>query len=146
MQRASREPDPRDDLSGEDVRRKILILARAAGFPLENSCVAVQSLVPAELAGLSTSSAMEKLELLDHALTADLEQARALGGRLRFVARLEDGCAKVGAGNSWARRSAVWRQRNGQPGGNLVRPISRPAADYPRARRRGSCDCCSFAR
>jgi homoserine dehydrogenase len=116
------EPDPRDDLSGEDVRRKILILARAAGFPLENSCVAVQSLVPAELAGLSTSSAMEKLELLDHALTADLEQARALGGRLRFVARLEDGCAKVGleilgpddplsGGRGTDNRVAIWSDR-----------------------------------
>ena len=40
------EPDPRDDLSGEDVRRKILILARAAGFALDSDEVEVELLVP----------------------------------------------------------------------------------------------------
>ncbi len=43
------EPDPREDLSGEDVRRKILILARAAGFAIDSDEVEVHSLVPSGL-------------------------------------------------------------------------------------------------
>jgi len=90
------EPDPREDLSGEDVRRKILILARAAGFPLESSCVSVASLVPLSLATLSAAETMENLGRLDASLQLKLEAARARGGSLRFVARLKDGCARVG--------------------------------------------------
>ena len=116
------EPDPRDDLSGEDVRRKILILARAAGFPLESDCVAVKSLVPDELGALSTSEALERLELLDEELGRKMAEARSSGGCLRFVARLEDGCAKVGlevlggddplaAGKGTDNRVAIWSDR-----------------------------------
>ncbi|HEU4992820.1 MAG TPA: homoserine dehydrogenase [Luteimonas sp.] len=67
------EPDPRQDLSGEDVRRKLLILARAAGVALEPDAVAVRPLDAAALA-----------EAQAHA------QAQA-GGVLRYVARLECG-------------------------------------------------------
>jgi homoserine dehydrogenase len=69
------EPDPRQDLSGEDVRRKLLILARAAGVPLEAEAVAVRPLD-------------------DASVEAALAQARAGGGVLRHVARLDcDGSA-----------------------------------------------------
>jgi homoserine dehydrogenase len=44
------EPDPRIDLGGEDVRRKLLLLARAAGAPLESERVSVESLLPRALA------------------------------------------------------------------------------------------------
>jgi len=76
------EPDPRQDLSGEDVRRKLLILARAAGVALAPEDVAVRPLDAGTLAGA-------------HA------QACSGGGVLRYVARLEcrDGgsvCARVG--------------------------------------------------
>jgi len=116
------EPDPREDLSGEDVRRKILILARTAGFPLESGCVAVASLVPHELKALSAHEAMERLELLDAALEAKIADARAQNGSLRFVARLKDGCAKVGlevlgpddpltGGRGTDNRVAIWSDR-----------------------------------
>jgi homoserine dehydrogenase len=116
------EPDPRDDLSGEDVRRKILILARAAGFPLESSCVAVESLVSPGLARLSPADAFQQLEQLDEALAAKIAQAEAAGGILRFVARLESGCAKVGleilqpddplsGGRGPDNRVAIWSDR-----------------------------------
>jgi homoserine dehydrogenase len=90
------EPDPREDLSGEDVRRKILILARTAGFPLESGCVNVSSLVLPQLARLGPAEAMEKLDLLDAPLQARLKAAQEQGGMLRFVARLKDGSAGVG--------------------------------------------------
>jgi homoserine dehydrogenase len=116
------EPDPRDDLSGEDVRRKILILARTAGFPLESGCVDVKTLVPPELASQPVSAAMDRLEILDEPLRAKLEQAHARNGSLRFIARLEDGCAKVGleilapddplaAGSGTDNRVAIWSDR-----------------------------------
>lgn len=116
------EPDPRDDLSGEDVRRKILILARTAGFPLESGCVEVGSLVPQELSRLTVSEAMESLELLDGPLQATLDRARAQGSGLRFVARLKGGCARVGleilgpedplaGGSGTDNRVAIWSDR-----------------------------------
>jgi len=116
------EPDPREDLSGEDVRRKILILARTAGFPLESGCVDVTSLVPNGLARLTVSEALDRLELLDAQLQLKLEAARARSGSLRFVARLKDGCARVGleilgpddplaGGRGTDNRVAIWSDR-----------------------------------
>ena len=90
------EPDPREDLSGEDVRRKILILARAAGFAIEAERVNVGSLVPPELAGLATCDTDGGLHLLDAPLADRFEDAKRQGKILRFVARLQNGEASVG--------------------------------------------------
>ena len=116
------EPDPREDLSGEDVRRKILILARAAGFAIESDQVQVGSLVPTELAGLPASDVDSQLHLLDRPLAARFEAARLQGCNLRFVARLEEGKARVGlealcpgdplaAGGGTDNRVAIWSDR-----------------------------------
>ena len=85
------EPDPRDDLSGEDVRRKIVILARAAGVELEPHDVEVASLVPAPLAGLPPDAVDAALPALDAPLRQRFANAYKDGERLRFVARLERG-------------------------------------------------------
>ena len=116
------EPDPREDLSGEDVRRKILILARAAGFEIDSHQVEVQSLVPPGLANASPGEVDARLTLLDSALEAQLAEAQFLGCSLRFVARLEGGRAAVRleklcpgdplhGGGGTDNRVAIWSDR-----------------------------------
>jgi len=83
------EPDPRDDLSGTDVARKLVILAREAGWPLSLADVAVESLVPSELAALPLDEFMARLDELDAPMAAKLAEARACGGVLRHVAHLD---------------------------------------------------------
>ena len=83
------EPDPRDDLSGMDVARKLVILAREAGWPLSLDEVELHSLVPAALAALPLDEFMMRLPELDAPMAASLAQARAQGGVLRHVAQLD---------------------------------------------------------
>ena len=83
------EPYPRDDLSGLDVARKLVILAREAGWPLSLEEVAVESLVPSALAALPLDACMQRLDLLDASMAARLAEAQALGGVLRHVASLD---------------------------------------------------------
>lgn len=90
------EPDPRIDLSGEDVRRKLLILARAAGVALEPEQVEVESLLPPTLAALPAAQVDAALAQLDAPLAARLQQARGQGLSLCFVARLDGHGASVG--------------------------------------------------
>lgn len=91
------EPDPRCDLCGGDVARKLLILARAAGFALEADAVEVQGLVPAPLRALDTESFLARAEALDAPLAARHAEAQARGHALRFLARLDaHGRAQVG--------------------------------------------------
>ncbi len=90
------EPDPREDLSGEDVRRKLLILARACGLAMDASQVQVTSLVPAGLAALSSAEALAQLQLLDAGIHARWRQAEDAGRRLRFIGCIERGTAQVG--------------------------------------------------
>lgn len=90
------EPDPRDDLSGEDVRRKLLILARASGVPLQVAQVQVSSLVPAALAALPLQQALQQLALLDAPMLGRWRAATAAGQVLRFLGRVDEHGAQVG--------------------------------------------------
>lgn len=83
------EPDPRDDLSGMDVVRKLVILAREAGWPLSLQDVPVESLVPAHLKALPLDEFMQRLDELDAPMTARLAAAQAERGVLRHVASLD---------------------------------------------------------
>ena len=116
------EPDPRDDLSGEDVRRKLLILARAAGVALDSAEVEVDSLVSPALAALRASEVDAALPQLDEPLRARYADAYKRGERLRFIARFERGRARVGleslpathplaGGAGTDNRVAIWSDR-----------------------------------
>jgi aspartokinase/homoserine dehydrogenase 1 len=91
------EPDPRDDLSGMDVARKLIILGREIGLELELSDVKVESLVPPDLAAGSIEEFMAQLPRYDAGMQHRLQQARSRGKVLRYVGRLTaDGSATVG--------------------------------------------------
>lgn len=91
------EPDPRMDLSGQDVARKLLILARAAGFHLTSDEVTVENLVPDELRNLEPDVFLNAAGALDEPLAKRHAAARSRGRVLRYLARLDHrGQAKVG--------------------------------------------------
>ena len=91
------EPDPRADLDGSDVMRKLVILARESGLDIEPENVKVESLVPAELQELSVDDFFDKASVLSEELAERLEKAHAQQKVLRYVARLEkNGKATVG--------------------------------------------------
>ncbi|MEH0689851.1 bifunctional aspartate kinase/homoserine dehydrogenase II [Vibrio cholerae] len=91
------EPDPRQDLDGSDVMRKLVILAREAGLEIEPESVKVESLVPDELAELSLDDFLDNSQQLSEQLAERLEKAQREDKVLRYVARLEkNGKARVG--------------------------------------------------
>ncbi|MFW8628688.1 bifunctional aspartate kinase/homoserine dehydrogenase II [Vibrio natriegens] len=91
------EPDPRSDLDGSDVMRKLVILARESGLDIEPGSVKVESLVPEELRTLSLDEFFDNAALLSQTLQERLTKAQRNDQVLRYVARLEkDGKATVG--------------------------------------------------
>ncbi|GAB3096829.1 bifunctional aspartate kinase/homoserine dehydrogenase I [Lysobacter terrae] len=91
------EPDPRDDLGGVDVARKLVILAREAGRELSLEDVEIESLVPLALRDVSRDEFLTRLHELDAPLQARLDAARSEGRALRYLARLDrEGHASVG--------------------------------------------------
>jgi bifunctional aspartokinase / homoserine dehydrogenase 1 len=96
-QRGYTEPDPRDDLSGLDFARKLIILGREMGLALELADVSIESLVPAGLAEGTIEDFMRQLPRHDAAMRSRLASARERGKVLRYVGRLTaDGHATVG--------------------------------------------------
>ncbi|MFP4227770.1 MAG: bifunctional aspartate kinase/homoserine dehydrogenase I [Salinivenus sp.] len=90
------EPDPRDDLSGMDVARKVVILAREMGLPIGLADVTIEGLVPDALADGPVDEFLERLPEYDDTMTDILRTAQDEGKVLRFVGRVtRDGEASV---------------------------------------------------
>ena len=112
------EPDPREDLAGADVGRKLLILLRESGLPLEPEDISVESLVPRELETLSDPQGfLDALPGFDGRWTERATEASRRGERLVYAASFQEGKGTVGvlslpATHPLARLS---------PGENLVR-------------------------
>lgn len=92
------EPDPREDLNGNDVARKLTILAREAGIPFDIKDIQVESLVPEALSGIPTQEFLLRADELDTNLKQRLDDASARGQVLRYCAELD-----VSAGRYTAR-------------------------------------------
>ena len=91
------EPDPRDDLSGMDVARKLTILARENNLPLEIGEFPVENLVPEHLREVGVDEFLNRLGDIDDDIKARYDAAKSDGKKLRYVASLDaDGTASVG--------------------------------------------------
>lgn len=91
------EPDPRDDLSGKDIQRKITILAREAGFPLETSEVHIEPVLPAYCAEQPSIEAfMASLVEKEAYFSQRVTDAQAKGEKLRLIASFAEGKAQIG--------------------------------------------------
>jgi aspartokinase/homoserine dehydrogenase 1 len=90
------EPDPRLDLSGTDVMRKIMILAREAGEHLEMEDISNNSFMPASCMVGSVDDFYKEMEKQEKHFKEIYQQAAAAGKKLKFVARFEGGKASVG--------------------------------------------------
>ena len=89
------EPDPRIDLSGTDVVRKLVILTREAGYQVEQADVEQQLFVPDEFFKGSMDDFWAKLPQLDNEFEARRRKLEAEGKYLRFVATMEGGKTRV---------------------------------------------------
>ena len=90
------EPDPREDLSGFDVRRKLIILAREAGLPLEAENVTIKSILPPACMNAKTIDAFfVELEKADEHFESMRKAAKKENKVLRMIAKLENGVATI---------------------------------------------------
>jgi aspartokinase/homoserine dehydrogenase 1 len=90
------EPDPRDDLSGMDVARKALILARTLGRRAEMDEIDLEPLFPAELGDDDPATFIANLAALDDAFAKRVAQARREKKVLRYAAKIARGGIRVG--------------------------------------------------
>lgn len=90
------EPDPRDDLSGEDVARKFLTLARTIGLKVERSELDVETLVPERLISVDRDTFLSELSEVDDYWKSRMEQAKAKKETLRYVGKLTSHDISVG--------------------------------------------------
>jgi len=96
MQLGFTEPDPRDDLSGMDVARKLLIIAREVGLQLELDDIVVEPVVPLEHVNhVDRSGLITALEALNDSFSSKVKAAEADGKVLRYVGRIENGACRV---------------------------------------------------
>ncbi len=90
------EPDPRDDLSAKDIARKAIILAREAGYKLEESAVRIEPLISSRISQASTvEKCLSLLPEMDLPMEARREAAARANRALRYVATVSQGEARI---------------------------------------------------
>jgi aspartokinase/homoserine dehydrogenase 1 len=91
------EPDPRDDLSGADFARKVLILGRELGFKLEYSDVVCESLVPEEYRGeMPVAEFLDRLSSVDEWYANAIAEAAKDGMTIAYAGEIREGVASIG--------------------------------------------------
>jgi len=96
MQLGFTEPDPRDDLSGMDVARKLLIVAREVGLELELEDIEVEPVIESGFAAdADNTELVSRLKVLDEGFAKRVAAAKAEGCVLRYVGRIENGRCSV---------------------------------------------------
>lgn len=97
LEKGFTEPDPREDLNGKDVARKLLILAREAGFELEMNDLEIENLVPEPARKADSVEAFfDELARFDDQFKQRFDEAASRGNRLCYIARYEGDEASVG--------------------------------------------------
>ncbi|MBS7564484.1 bifunctional aspartate kinase/homoserine dehydrogenase I [Mucilaginibacter sp. Bleaf8] len=90
------EPDPRDDLSGKDFMRKILILARDAGYQMEAEDVEIENILPQACLDAQSVDEFYAALLAEEAYFNDIkQQAESSGKVLRYIGKLDNGKASI---------------------------------------------------
>jgi aspartokinase/homoserine dehydrogenase 1 len=90
------DPDPRLDVSGKDVMRKIMILARESGETLEMEDISNESFMPASCMDGDVENFYEEMEKNEDHFLKFVNEAKKAGMKLKFVAKFEDRKASVG--------------------------------------------------
>ncbi|MBE7215515.1 bifunctional aspartate kinase/homoserine dehydrogenase II [Shewanella benthica] len=113
------EPDPRDDLSGRDMQRKLLILAREIGHEIELEDIELNSLVPNDLVDIPLDQFLARIDELDHEMLQQFQAAAEQNKVLRYVAGLDvvDGQLKAAVGMEWVDTQHAYA--NLTPGDNV---------------------------
>ncbi|MCC8173382.1 MAG: bifunctional aspartate kinase/homoserine dehydrogenase I [Odoribacter sp.] len=91
------EPDPHIDLSGKDVKRKLLILGRVAGYALNNDNIEDNPFLPQELLDIQDMTLFyKKLEIFGKEFESYMQELKGQGKCLRYIASIKDGKARTG--------------------------------------------------
>ena len=96
MEQGYSEPDPRLDLSGTDVLRKLLILARESGYPLEENDIHKTPFLPGSLFKGSLDDFWEKITSLDEEFEERRKKLESEGKKLRYIASVNEGKGSMG--------------------------------------------------
>lgn len=97
------EPNPTDDLSGIDIARKLLVLAREVGYELELSDIDIDPLLPKNVSNrYKSTDFFEELLSLDKKIFIKIKEARALGCVLRCIGKINQGqcCVRIESVNN----------------------------------------------
>lgn len=90
------EPDPRDDLSGEDVARKMMILSRVSGYTVEREDLYVEPITPKELIDVDSSTFLERLPEFNIEWKKKLDELKKEGKTIRYIGKMEKDHITVG--------------------------------------------------